>query len=226
MYTHTRIAQHTTLADFEAKPMVLLVGGYSVGKTSFLRSLVGRNFPGIRIGPVSFDRKKSNNSNNSKNVTLLKRARCLRVLECRFFSLRVFLSFVCSFTMYSHGHHNHNHHHQLFCLVSFLLYPLPLSLFLYTCKYAPPALQEPTTDRFTAIMHSDGGPDRTLPGHALAMQSDKPFHGLQPFGNNFLTRCVIGGGVSIRNKKIRAFECLSFFGWEVERWEITYHANT
>lgn len=32
--------------------MVLLVGGYSVGKTSFLRSLVGRDFPGMRVGPV------------------------------------------------------------------------------------------------------------------------------------------------------------------------------
>jgi GTP-binding protein EngB required for normal cell division len=38
-------------ADFDAKPMVLVVGGYSVGKTSFITSLVGRNIPGARIGP-------------------------------------------------------------------------------------------------------------------------------------------------------------------------------
>jgi len=38
-------------ADFEAKPMVLLLGQYSVGKTTFLRYLCGRDFPGIRIGP-------------------------------------------------------------------------------------------------------------------------------------------------------------------------------
>ena len=42
---------HTPLldeVDFLAKPMVLLVGQYSVGKTSFIRYLVGRDFPGIR----------------------------------------------------------------------------------------------------------------------------------------------------------------------------------
>ena len=45
---------HTPLldeVDFLAKPMVLLVGQYSVGKTSFIRYLVGRDFPGIRVGP-------------------------------------------------------------------------------------------------------------------------------------------------------------------------------
>eukprot|EP00510_Aplanochytrium_minuta_P003709 CAMPEP_0184005720 /NCGR_PEP_ID=MMETSP0954-20121128/227_1 /TAXON_ID=627963 /ORGANISM="Aplanochytrium sp, Strain PBS07" /LENGTH=495 /DNA_ID=CAMNT_0026284055 /DNA_START=18 /DNA_END=1505 /DNA_ORIENTATION=- len=40
-----------TDADFDAKPMVLLIGQYSVGKTSFIRYLVGRDFPGMRIGP-------------------------------------------------------------------------------------------------------------------------------------------------------------------------------
>mmetsp|Transcript_5369 Transcript_5369/g.11084 ORF Transcript_5369/g.11084 Transcript_5369/m.11084 type:complete len:626 (+) Transcript_5369:647-2524(+) len=40
-----------TDADFDAKPMVLLIGQYSVGKTSFIRFLVGRDFPGQRIGP-------------------------------------------------------------------------------------------------------------------------------------------------------------------------------
>ena len=34
-----------------AKPQVLLVGQYSVGKTSFIRYLLGRDFPGQRIGP-------------------------------------------------------------------------------------------------------------------------------------------------------------------------------
>ena len=40
-----------TDAEFDAKPQVLLVGQYSVGKTSFIRYLVGRDFPGQRIGP-------------------------------------------------------------------------------------------------------------------------------------------------------------------------------
>jgi len=37
--------------EFEAKPQVLLVGQYSVGKTSFIRYLLGRDFPGQRVGP-------------------------------------------------------------------------------------------------------------------------------------------------------------------------------
>lgn len=36
---------------FEAKPMVLLIGQYSVGKTTFIRYLLERDFPGVRIGP-------------------------------------------------------------------------------------------------------------------------------------------------------------------------------
>jgi len=84
-------------SDFDAKPMVLLLGGYSVGKTSFIRYLLGRDFPGQRIGP------------------------------------------------------------------------------------------EPTTDRFTTIMLNEQS-ERVVPGAALAAQADRPFRGLSPFGNNFLSR--------------------------------------
>lgn len=83
-------------SDFDAKPMVLLLGQYSVGKTSFIRYLLGRDFPGIRVGP------------------------------------------------------------------------------------------EPTTDRFTCILHGDS--DKVIPGAALCSQSDRPFRGLSPFGNNFLSK--------------------------------------
>ena len=83
-------------SDFEAKPMVLLLGQYSVGKTTFIEYLLGRSFPGQRIGP------------------------------------------------------------------------------------------EPTTDRFTAIMI--GARDKITPGAALCSQADRPFRGLSPFGNNFLSR--------------------------------------
>jgi len=38
-------------SDFDAKPMVLLLGQYSVGKTSFIKYLLGRDFPGAHIGP-------------------------------------------------------------------------------------------------------------------------------------------------------------------------------
>lgn len=83
-------------SDFDAKPMVLLLGQYSVGKTSFIRYLLGRDFPGIRVGP------------------------------------------------------------------------------------------EPTTDRFTCIMHGDM--DKIIPGAALCSQADRPFRGMSPFGNNFLSK--------------------------------------
>ncbi|KAJ1408132.1 P-loop containing nucleoside triphosphate hydrolase protein [Ochromonadaceae sp. CCMP2298] len=86
-------------SDFDAKPMVLILGQYSVGKTSFIRSLLQQDFPGQRIGP------------------------------------------------------------------------------------------EPTTDRFTAIMQApERQKARLLPGHALVMQTSKPFRGLASFGNNFLSK--------------------------------------
>ena len=83
-------------SDFDAPPMILLLGQYSVGKTSFVKYLLGRDFPGIRVGP------------------------------------------------------------------------------------------EPTTDRFTAILW--GNQDKVIPGAALCSQADRPFTGLSPFGNNFLSR--------------------------------------
>ncbi|KAL6077662.1 EH domain-containing protein 4 [Balamuthia mandrillaris] len=38
-------------SDFEARPMVLLLGQYSVGKTSFIEYMLKGRFPGQRIGP-------------------------------------------------------------------------------------------------------------------------------------------------------------------------------
>jgi EH domain-containing protein 1 len=83
-------------SDFDAPPLVLLLGQYSVGKTSFIKYLLGRDFPGSRIGP------------------------------------------------------------------------------------------EPTTDRFNAILW--GQTDKVVPGAALCSQAHRPFGGLNPFGNNFLSR--------------------------------------
>lgn len=40
-----------TQADFSARPMILLVGQYSTGKTTFIRYLLEQDFPGMRIGP-------------------------------------------------------------------------------------------------------------------------------------------------------------------------------
>lgn len=38
-------------AEFDSKPQIMLIGQYSVGKTTFIRYLLGRDFPGQRIGP-------------------------------------------------------------------------------------------------------------------------------------------------------------------------------
>ena len=38
-------------SEFDATPMVLLIGQYSTGKTTFLNHLLGEDFPGMHIGP-------------------------------------------------------------------------------------------------------------------------------------------------------------------------------
>ena len=38
-------------AWFDARPMVLLIGNYSTGKTSFIKFLLEQEFPGMHIGP-------------------------------------------------------------------------------------------------------------------------------------------------------------------------------
>eukprot|EP00795_Rhopilema_esculentum_P013549 gene13549-4437_t len=38
-------------SSFSSKPMVMLVGQYSTGKTSFIKYLIGADFPGMLIGP-------------------------------------------------------------------------------------------------------------------------------------------------------------------------------
>ena len=38
--------------DFDAKPMILLVGQYSTGKTTFIRYLLEQDFPGCRYAAV------------------------------------------------------------------------------------------------------------------------------------------------------------------------------
>ena len=40
-----------TTADFRAKPIVLLIGEYSTGKTTFIQHILGEDFPGMQIGP-------------------------------------------------------------------------------------------------------------------------------------------------------------------------------
>ncbi|KAL1131445.1 hypothetical protein AAG570_011062 [Ranatra chinensis] len=50
-YFHEFHSPRLTDGDFDAKPMVLFIGQYSTGKTSLIRYLLERDFPGQRIGP-------------------------------------------------------------------------------------------------------------------------------------------------------------------------------
>ena len=45
--THSQIHD----SEFDSKPMVLLIGQYSTGKTTFIRHLVGGDYPSMHIGP-------------------------------------------------------------------------------------------------------------------------------------------------------------------------------
>eukprot|EP00854_Cymbomonas_tetramitiformis_P009485 gene9485-11237_t len=38
-------------SEFTSNPQVLLIGQYSTGKTTFIKHLIGKDFPGIHIGP-------------------------------------------------------------------------------------------------------------------------------------------------------------------------------
>lgn len=61
-YEHFEGKTMMTEADFMSKPMVLLLGPYSVGKTSFIRSLIKCDFPGAPRLCKSMHRPISNGS--------------------------------------------------------------------------------------------------------------------------------------------------------------------
>lgn len=45
------VSPFLTNSDFDAKPMVMLLGQYSTGKTTFIKHLLRCNYPGAHIGP-------------------------------------------------------------------------------------------------------------------------------------------------------------------------------
>mmetsp|Transcript_20976 Transcript_20976/g.30224 ORF Transcript_20976/g.30224 Transcript_20976/m.30224 type:complete len:177 (+) Transcript_20976:87-617(+) len=57
-----------TDVEFDAKPQVLLVGQYSVGKTSFIRYLLSRDFPGQRIGPEPTTDRFTGESSRTREI--------------------------------------------------------------------------------------------------------------------------------------------------------------
>jgi EH domain-containing protein 1 len=129
--------------DFESNPMVLLMGGYSAGKTTFIEHLIGRTYPGQRVGP------------------------------------------------------------------------------------------EPTTDVFNVVLN--GTQERIVPGNAFTVTPSTPFHGLQQFGNAFLTRfqgSYVTGSDFLKNTTLidtpgilagakqstgRAYDYQAVLDWFVER---------
>lgn len=46
--------------DIDCKPMVLLLGQYSTGKTTFVNYLLNNNYPGTHIGPEPTVRRQLN----------------------------------------------------------------------------------------------------------------------------------------------------------------------
>ncbi|KAG6484861.1 hypothetical protein ZIOFF_053386 [Zingiber officinale] len=48
---HDFVSPFLTNSDFEAKPMVMLLGQYSTGKTTFIKHLLQSGYPGAHIGP-------------------------------------------------------------------------------------------------------------------------------------------------------------------------------
>ena len=53
-------------SELSAKPTVLLVGQYSTGKTSFIRNLLGMDYPEIHIGPEVLSDTASNKRSSNK----------------------------------------------------------------------------------------------------------------------------------------------------------------
>lgn len=48
---HSFYSPPLTDSDFSYRPMVLLLGQYSTGKTTFIQHLLSREYPGLRVGP-------------------------------------------------------------------------------------------------------------------------------------------------------------------------------
>lgn len=48
---HDFVSPALTNSDFDAKPMVMLLGQYSTGKTTFIKHLLKTSYPGAHIGP-------------------------------------------------------------------------------------------------------------------------------------------------------------------------------
>jgi len=127
-----------TPADFEAKPSVLMLGQYSTGKTTFIKSLLGRGYPGMLLWLTSYA---------SPPAPLWQ----------------------------PHAAHVHADYRALLCCLTHVAHTTGANI-------GP----EPTTDRFTVVVH--GNDERRIPGNTLAVDPDHPYQSLQSFGTGFLAR--------------------------------------
>lgn len=162
-------------ADFEAKPMVLIVGQYSVGKTSFIRSLLKRDFPGQRVGPEpTTDRHvfMERGDRGRGGHFALERAKSCHWFVDLFAVTDRACDPPCCWCVCSLCLLNHVVADFFASCSCWVLLPLMFGILFHTA----PA-RSPSYGRFVAVTH--GEDERVMPGHALAMQADKPFRSLQ-----------------------------------------------
>ncbi|MGH0169343.1 UNVERIFIED_CONTAM: hypothetical protein FKN15_056012 [Acipenser sinensis] len=155
-------------ADFNNKPMVLLVGQYSTGKTTFIREHGGRNAEGEMFQTVT----EGLQSLYTKKLLPLEQTYLFNdfhspALEPADFNNKPMVLLV---GQYSTGK------------TTFIRYLLEQDF--PGMRIGP----EPTTDSFIAVMH--GETEGVIPGNALVVDPNKPFRKLNSFGNAFLNRFV------------------------------------
>jgi N-terminal EH-domain containing protein/Dynamin family len=80
-------------SDFDANPMVLLLGQYSTGKTTFIKYLLEEKFPGAHIGPEPTTDRFMAVFHGQKEMVTPGNALCVQAGNS--FALSLFRSFLC-----------------------------------------------------------------------------------------------------------------------------------
>lgn len=153
-----------TDVEFDAKPQVMLVGQYSVGKTSFIRYMLGRDFPGARIGPEpTTDRFTCLiNGPEERTVSFSSAMRHLRLSAAG----------AGSVSFKSNTHPTISRHE--------------IALRKYSSNSTYPFLPVAHLMGISIMVRMTRFDQ--IPGNALSVHPDLPFRGLERFGVSFLSR--------------------------------------